>query len=77
VFGGLTAKGTNLYAVCNHIALYEVQTESGLERVKSGRFTEDNFIAKDEGDRFNPKLFFANGMAVDDAGLSWMLGLNK
>ena len=68
VFGGLAVQGNTLYAACNHIALYQVNTELGSEQVKSGRFTAENFIAKDEGDTFNPKLFFANGMAVDGRG---------
>jgi len=68
VFGGLAVQGNTLYAACNHIALYQVNTELGSEQVKSGRFTAENFIPKDEGGSFNPNLFFANGMAVDDSG---------
>ncbi len=67
-FGGLAVQGNTLYAACNHIALYQVNTELGSEQVKSGRFTTENFIPKDTGDSFNPSLFFANGMAVDTNG---------
>jgi len=72
--GGLTSSNNTLYAACGDflsstdITLFEVNTEVGIERVRTGRMSSDNFLPLDPSDTYHSAFFFANGMEVDDAG---------
>ena len=74
VMGGLTSKHNTLYAVCGNflssaaITVFEVSTEVGQERVRTGHMTADNFEPLETGDSYLGFTFFANGMEFDDAG---------
>lgn len=78
-FAGLTAQGTLLYATCirsggilnlgaESVSLYQVETKSGQEFVKTGLMTDENFEKSDSEIDFDPNWFMANGMAVDSNG---------
>jgi hypothetical protein len=78
-FGGLTAKGAQLYAACiqsggflglgaEAVSLFKVDTTANSELIKTGTMTDSNFIQADNESPFDPNWFMANGMAVDDQG---------
>lgn len=78
-FAGLTSQGSKLFAACSKssglfglgaesITLYQVETKSGQEFIKTGRMEDSNFLQRNNEKAFDPNWFFANGMAVDEAG---------